>query len=853
MEKSKRSIIVQKKRANFNNSNLGKLTAIAESIDDYYVVLGDANFCETGEVFVAGNYHNDIDEKFREGEFFRVKIQESQSYNDFNLDNDFPNRCKFKTHGSDAERLSPKELAEVIKVSHIPDPNDKIILIDEFLPSTTYIYLQDDQLNCFGPFAWEGMEGAIRIKFIDAPYAASKRLANNYHIFKFDLSRFTNCYFEYNDNLFIYNMVDIHNKADSFDYSADEDVIKFFIQQANECGLRNERLQLSALEAALKRNPRSPAKGPIFKRNLEKLAEIVEQDEEVRSSILDDITKFFKSSVGQELINSFVLQNEDKYLEVIKSSRHEEIEKNIQLVQQQLSNLEQQKQNLSIELKNINIQIEENKELANHTEDLTRAEFAKTLDNDLSQKQQELKNLDEKFNNLQAKYEQFESYSELEKELENKYRELDGLHAQKVRLEKMEQDLLEKINTSKDKLQEKFMDLKPYVDAINGVFVSKDMKIPDINIPVKLIDSTKQSKIDRQLLVIDSILAGMKRHDENRIIQPLDLVNLLICTQQSFVTFLAGLPGVGKTSLSRLFIDGQGLTNRFKEVSVARGWTSQKDLIGFFNPLANRFQPSQTGLYEFFHALNEESKKKQKDNAMAYILLDEANLSPIEHYWASFMGMTDSKKHMELKLGQDTIKIPKHLRFLATINYDSTTEPLSPRIIDRAPIIVLDSSYNDSDFKNSFEETLCELPLSSNILEELFGCTNSNLQFDETEETTFQRIIKELNFASQDSGRPVHLSARKENSIRQYCTQARAVMRHLNITDEDSSDLIALDFAVLQFVLPQIRGNGVKFKNRLTSLLNILNEHKLRRSANYLDKMIKYGEDELHTYDFFCW
>ncbi|HCI3590001.1 TPA: hypothetical protein NO089_003872, partial [Acinetobacter baumannii] len=171
MEKSKRSIIVQKKRANFNNSNLGKLTAIAESIDDYYVVLGDANFCETGEVFVAGNYHNDIDEKFREGEFFRVKIQESQSYNDFNLDNDFPNRCKFKTHGSDAERLSPKELAEVIKVSHIPDPNDKIILIDEFLPSTTYIYLQDDQLNCFGPFAWEGMEGAIRIKFIDAPYA----------------------------------------------------------------------------------------------------------------------------------------------------------------------------------------------------------------------------------------------------------------------------------------------------------------------------------------------------------------------------------------------------------------------------------------------------------------------------------------------------------------------------------------------------------------------------------------------------------------------------------------------------------------------------------------------------------
>lgn len=854
MEKSKRTIIVQKKRANFNNPNLGKLTAVAENIDNYYIPLDVHNFCDTGEVFVAGNYQVDIDDKFREREFFKAKIHESQTYNDYASESDLTNKCKFKTYGSEIERLSPKELVEVITVSQIPDANDRIIMADNFLPGTTYIYLQDDNLNCYGPFSWEALEGAFRIKFIEAPYAASKRLANNYSVFKFDLSRFTNCYFEFDDCAYVYNMVEIHNKAESYDYSSDEDIIKFFIQQANECGLRNERLQLSMLDAALKRNPRSLAKGPIYKKNWERLSEIVSEDENVRNAILEEITKFFKGSVGQDLLNSYVLKNEDKYLEVLKRSRQEEIEKSIQVVITQLSNLEQQKQNLSIELKNINIQIEENKEISSHKEDLNRVEFAKNLDEELFKKSEQLNKIEKRIEEIRSQYEELETYHSLQEEIAKKQSEVDTLYNQKNRLEKMQEDLLEKISISKDKLQEKFMDLKPFVDAINGTFVSKEVKLPEIYIPVKQLDLTnKPSKIDKQLIVVDSILSKMKEHDENRVVQPLDLVNLLICTQQSFVTFLAGLPGVGKTSLSRLFVDGQGVSTRFKEVSVSRGWTSQKDLIGFFNPLANRFQPSQTGLYEFFHALSEETKKKHKDNAMAYILLDEANLSPIEHYWAAFMGMTDSNKNMELKLGQDSVKIPKYLRFLATINYDSTTEPLSPRVIDRAPIIILDNSYNDSEFKNSFENSISDLPLSSNILDELFGNANVNLQFDETEESVFNRIINELQSTMRDSGRPIHMSARKENSIRQYCSQGRAVMRHLNIIDEDNSDLIALDFAVLQFVLPQIRGNGVKFKSRLVSLLNVLNEHKLRRSANYLDKMIKYGEDELHTYDFFCW
>lgn len=33
------------------------------------------------------------------------------------------------------------------------------------------------------------------------------------------------------------------------------------------------------------------------------------------------------------------------------------------------------------------------------------------------------------------------------------------------------------------------------------------------------------------------------------------------------------------------------------------------------------------------------------DSTLAYIILDEANLSPLEHYWSIFYNLTDNKAH----------------------------------------------------------------------------------------------------------------------------------------------------------------------------------------------------------------
>ena len=645
MERKKRTVIAQKKRINFNNPNLGKVTPIAEYLDDHYESLDQENFCETNEIFITGNYQNAIDEKFRDGEFFKVYVHENTQFSENNLESDGSPRCKYVASGSDIERLTPKDIVQIVTTDEIPDANSKFISSD-ILPSTTYIYLAAVNIHpiCIGPFKWARCEGGYNISFIDAPFPGSRNLPS-YHIFKFDIPQFTNSIYYTKNHTFVYNMNDIHNKAEFYDYSSDENIVKYFIEQTNLCSLKNERTQLTSLEAALKRNPKSHAKSPIFKKNFDRLLEVVADVESARDEISEGVQKFFKSESGLEIIDAFVLKHEDKYLDTIKSKRKEEIENSIQSKLDELQKLELQKQNFSNELNKLSREIESLKEQKEKNNDeINLFEKEEKLNASLKSKIEEHDKLKADIDELSIKYSQLKSLSDLENEIKEKKSnrkfvedEIDDLKNHKVQIQ-------EQIQASNNELQKKLMDLKPYVDAINGAFMSRDLHIPDIYIATKNIETAEQSKIDRQIAVIDTILANIHQKEPNRTIQKIDLANLLICTQQSFLTFLAGLPGVGKTSLCRLFVDGQEVKNRFKEVAVSRGWTSQKDLVGFFNPLTNRFQPSQTGLYQFLYALNDEIKKDNKDNPMAYILLDEANLSPIEHYWATFMGMTDNKK-----------------------------------------------------------------------------------------------------------------------------------------------------------------------------------------------------------------
>ncbi|MBO6224507.1 MAG: ATP-binding protein, partial [Psychrobacter sp.] len=398
------------------------------------------------------------------------------------------------------------------------------------------------------------------------------------------------------------------------------------------------------------------------------------------------------------------------------------------------------------------------------------------------------------------------------------------------------------------KLRTKLFEMKPFVEAINGNTGSQSIqRIKNVNQSSLYVETAT----DNAQNIIKHIEHGMR--GEGRNISILDIINITVTLQQSFISFLAGLPGGGKTTLARLVAKIYGIQeNRFLDVSVARGWTGQRDLIGFHNPISNKFQSSSTGMYEFLSALSDEAQEENIDSPLSLVLLDEANLSSMEHYWSSFMGMTDSRGTESLRLGENNIQVADNLRFISTINYDNTTEYLSPRLIDRAPIIVLEPNTVVTTSNQIVDESyqpLIDVPISYKTMEKYFGRTNDIPEFVGPELDIYDQVKSVLEERNSELGKPIVISNRKEISIRQYCNKARPLMREFSTDDE----LLAIDYAILQMILPLLRGHGKSFGKRLVKLREVLVDSELDRSVNYLDNIINNGNAELNTYDFFCW
>ena len=235
------------------------------------------------------------------------------------------------------------------------------------------------------------------------------------------------------------------------------------------------------------------------------------------------------------------------------------------------------------------------------------------------------------------------------------------------------------------------------------------------------IAKTTISKSEEELS--DYIISGVRKY---RKYQYNDIINMYICIAQSFLTIFAGNPGTGKTSICNIIANSLGLNRsldknnsdiiRFVPVSVERGWSSKRDLIGYYNPLTKKYDKSNGKIYDALRVLDNE-----KDNSSfpMLVLLDEANLSPIEYYWAEFMRIADRENDSaKINIGEENdLFIPETLRFVATINYDQTTEELSPRLIDRAWIIKLPTIEMDYSEKPDIKSVFTDLILWSDLKE----------------------------------------------------------------------------------------------------------------------------------------
>lgn len=137
---------------------------------------------------------------------------------------------------------------------------------------------------------------------------------------------------------------------------------------------------------------------------------------------------------------------------------------------------------------------------------------------------------------------------------------------------------------------------------------------------------------------------------------------------------LAGDSGSGKTNLVKSFAEAIG--GKSIIIPVKPNWTSAEDLLGYYNPLEQKYLTTP-----FLDALFE---AKQNPEIPYFICLDEMNLARVEYYFADFLSLLEERNHSpEISLYSDSDS--EHLlsearNFLALIN-DSKTKMNKPDLI----------------------------------------------------------------------------------------------------------------------------------------------------------------------------
>ena len=164
---------------------------------------------------------------------------------------------------------------------------------------------------------------------------------------------------------------------------------------------------------------------------------------------------------------------------------------------------------------------------------------------------------------------------------------------------------------------------------------------------------------------------------------------------------LAGVSGTGKTQLAIQYAEAIGAEKCI--VAVAPNWTSNEDLLGYYNPMTDDFVPTE--VTEFL-------KKAHDEPARPYhLILDEMNLARVEHYFASFLSAMElrepGKSPKLLDFGPDNkpLFLPENLYFIGTVNIDETTHGFADKVFDRAQLIEIPVDYKQ--LKEHADARLC--------------------------------------------------------------------------------------------------------------------------------------------------
>lgn len=846
MDTSKKRIVYGKKSKGILNSdgpaNLGKLDIIFEQINgELYPINEKEFFCETKQVFVTSNY-NEIDLSFTEHEL--LVVEAGPTVQEWKLGD-----CRYVTTAQKTSLNTSRKAVVQIMSAPLPSANERLLFAES--PPLTPLIMVKHAEKIYGPFQTEveiDTDGSSSVKLLNLDGAFPGKAGGpvgGLRTYKYaDIEHGVVHHDTNGERYSFFTKAELFNQIDCeyTDYASDEEIIKICSEMLKKANVKS----FSKHEQMMFRAAVSKAKGipPNASEQLNRFFAIANETDEKFESLDQAVHDYLHSAKGGELLNKHIEERKEHYLKQFRQDKDQQIRAELAVLESEVDNLSKIQKNLESENQ---ISAEKLQEKNFMLKEQQKVLFDEARNKERNELDAEIQKTKEQLALLKEELGPYKSLSDIKAVVAREEGRRSFLNEEITTAKQEKISLDDELNKRTEDLRKKLIALRPYVETISGMVSHVEEEI--VSLPhQKGKEFLPKDLVAERILYIDQIREALAK--QGRIYDRDFIANLLVSVQQSFIVILSGLPGVGKTSLVKLLGKSKLLDSRLLNISVGRGWTSQRDLIGYFNPLSNRMVPAPTGFYSYIKSCQTEVCHNAPP---LWVVLDEANLSAIEHYWAPFMGMADSESDRILRVNENEspIQIPDSLRFIGTINYDMTTEPLSPRLIDRAPIITLEPSYEELEYESKFDsdEDLIQIPYSHSSLEQMFNIDLSlELEIERAsinDQMAFFQDVKNLLMDSNIAyGKRLVISKRKENAVERYCLVAHPLMR-------STSNMRSLDYALSQHVLPLIQGSGEGYCKRLEALLQLLPSGEFKISHGILHRILEAGKLDMHSFSYF--
>lgn len=368
----------------------------------------------------------------------------------------------------------------------------------------------------------------------------------------------------------------------------------------------------------------------------------------------------------------------------------------------------------------------------------------------------------------------------------------------------------------------------------NGQYLVKLVKAPK-EVPLDLFDRNrfieylkgllnKSENIDEKDLILENIV-DVTTHISDYIkskgflYSEQNIKNLYLSLRSKPFVILSGISGTGKTKIVQLFAEAVCATRengQFKLIPVRPDWSDSSDLIGY-KDIKNEFIKGP--LTEIIMEASQNIERPY------FVVLDEMNLARVEYYLSDFLSVVESRDWKDGKIETAAIVefidengelqkygLPENLYIIGTVNMDETTHPFSKKVLDRA---------NSIEFN---EVHLTSFSMFAEVQEQVQPVQVSNDLFksdylflkDVYEEHT--DLVKEIsNELEGINNILVKNYAQVGYRVRDEIAFYMAYHKTLGLLERDE----AMDFCIMQKILPRLTGAGDEIREVLIDLLKL--------------------------------